>query len=219
MALLYLVPRWFFGFDVFLELVFALVTLGVSLYSLRIYYLSGQRECKVFGAGFLLISFAYLIWSGLNLFISARFGDGARELSFEQITYLGTMGVYAYVLFFTLGLATLAYMTLGSKRQLTYVLVATLSVLAIVFSSYKALAFYFISSFLLLFVVMYYVDLYRTTRRNSNFFVLVAFVLLFLGTVDFIFAALHNVHYVIGHILSLIGYGFILVSFISTLRS
>lgn len=219
MALLYLVPKWFFGFDVFLELVFALVTLGVSLYSFRIYYLSGQRECKVFGAGFLLISFAYLVWSGLNLFIASRFADGARKLSFEQITHLGSLGVYAYVLFFIWGIATLAYMTLGTRKQMTYVLIATLSALAIVFSAYKALAFYFVSSFLLLFVVMYYVQVYRQTRRNSNFFVLIAFVLLFLGTVDFIFAALNNLHYVIGHILYLVGYGFILISFISSLRS
>lgn len=219
MGFLYLVPHWFFGFDIFLEFIFALVTLGVALYSLRIYSLSGQNECRVFGAGFIFISLAHFLWAGVNLFIASRVSEGRLVLSLDQLSVLGALGVYSYVLLSTVGFATLAYMTLGSRKQRTYVLICTLSLLAIVFSQYKALAFYFVSSFLLLFVVAYYIDVYRSTHKTSNFLVLFATIFIFLGTVDFIFATLQEVHYVIGHILYLFGYALILISFISTLRS
>ena len=218
MSQLYLVPRWFFGVDVVLEIIFGIVTLLVALYSFHIYRLCYQRECRLLGFGFLSISLSYFLWSFINLFITSRLNDGSFALNLEPLSRLGLFGVYAHILLLTLGLATLAYTTLKSGSYRSYSLFATLPLLVIIFSAQKALAFYFVSSFLLLYLVLHYGIEYRNARRQTTFLLFLAFILIFVGNVSFTFSTLQNIHYVIGHLLELVGYVFILSSFLITLN-
>lgn len=216
---LYLIPKWFFGYDIALEFVFGIVSLLIALYSIHIYRLSGQRECKVFGMGFLSLALGYFSWAFINLYVVSHLVGETFELSIDNLGFIGAIGVYSYVLFSLLGLATLAYMTVGSRKQRAYILIVTLSILSIIFASSKPLAFYFVSSFLLLFVVSHYFYAFSRARTHGTFLSLVAFVFIFLGNIDFIFATLHDVHYVFGHVLQLIGYLLAFVGLVSTMRT
>ncbi len=217
MAQLYLIPQWFFGVDIALEIIFGLITLSVALYSLHIYRLSYQRECKLLALGFASISLAYFVWSFINLFIVSNLADGTRALTLGSLSFLGSLGVYGHILLLTLGFATLAYMTLDVRGYRSYALFVTLPLLVIIFSAYKALAFYFILSFLVFYLVIHYVLEYSRKRRQTTLLLLVAFILILIGNVSFTFAAIRQVHYVIGHALELAGYLLVLASFIITL--
>ncbi len=218
MSQIYLVPQWFFGYGIFLELFFALITLSVAAYSWYIYRLCAQKECRLFAVGFGFISMAYFFWAGINFYVTSTFDPSTLVLSLSNLNALGSLGVYAHVFLFILGLVTLAYMTFDGSSLRNYTLLATLSLVAIIFSEQKAIAFYFVSSLLLSFVVFYYGAKYYHSRRGTNLLVFLAFFFLFLGNVDFIFAAIDHVHYVVGHILQLLGYAFILLNFLLTLR-
>jgi len=218
MTQLYIIPRWFFGIDVAFEIIFGLVALVVALYCLHVYRLCYQRECRLFGFGFVSISLAYFLWSFINVFIVSRLTEGNLVLNLESLSRLGALGVYGHILLLTLGLATLAYTTLRVGGYRSYLLFATLPLLVIIFSFQKALAFYFVSSFLLLFVVIHYWIEYRRVRKQTTFLLLAAFIFILIGNLSFTLAAWQNINYVTGHALELAGYVLILISFIITLK-
>lgn len=218
MSQLYFIPHWFFGYDIALEVIFALVTLGVALYSLYVYKLSAQRECKVFGLAFISISLAYFLWAGVNLFITARLNDTTRIIPLNELSALGFVGVYGHMLLLLLGWATLAYSTLNTRGYRAYSLFVSLPLILLIFSAPKAVSFYFTSSLLLLYVVFHYVAEYKRTEKMNTFLVLLGFIFLFLGNLDFTFASVQHVNYVIGHVLHFIAYMLILASLIKTVR-
>lgn len=213
MAHFYLVPTWFFGFDIALQLFFAAVTLFIAVYSFKMYSYSCQRECKYFGVAFSFFFAAYLIWAAINFFISGLLNDAERGISLGTLSLYGNFGVYSYVALSLLGLSTLVYMTFRSAPLRLFSLIASLSLVTLIFSDYKAIAFYFISSFLLLFVFLYYFREYKQNARGTTLLVFFAFMFLFLGTLDFTLAAVRSVHYVVGHLFYLVAYLCMALSF------
>ena len=112
MSGLYIIPRWFFGFDVVLELLFGVATLAVALYAFRIYSISRERQCQTLGVGFLSISLAYFVWAGVSLLLIIENSTGS--VSLEQLTRTGLVGVFSYVFLSLIGLSVLVYMTFPS---------------------------------------------------------------------------------------------------------
>lgn len=219
MTQFYLVPRWFFGYDIALEIIFGVITLLLALYSFRIYRLSTLRESRVLGWGFLSMSLGYFAWSALNLYVTSRLNASGLDISLQHLFSIASLGVSAHIFFLVMGSATLAYMALSGRSNLLYSTLLTLSLLIIVFAFNKALAFYFVSSFLLFLVLIHYVSVYRRRHHPGTLLLLFAFFFIFAGNVVFIFATLHAFPYVIGHLLQLLGYLLALVSLISILRS
>lgn len=206
MTQFYLVPTWFFGFDIALQLFFAAVTFFIALHSLKMYHYSGQKECKYFGIAFSFFCAAYVIWALVNFSVSGLLNGVERSVSFETLNIYGSMGVYSYVGLFLLGLSTLVYMTLRDAPLKIFSLIASLSLIGLIFSEQKALTFYFLGSFMLFFVFMHYFKEYKRNGRGTTLLVLFAFMFLFLGTLDFTLAAVNHVHYVGGHLFYLIAY-------------
>lgn len=218
MVQFYLVPSWFFGFGVALEFLFGLVTLAVALYSFKIYKYSQQRELKIFGLGFLLMSLAYFMWAAISWYVPNRLQTSTQVVELADLNSLVAFGVYVHVFFFILGLVTLAYVTLNAKSQRVYTLIAGLCFATILFSSQKIVSFYFVSSLLFFYILVYYGLGYMQGRKLRSGLTLLAFAFLFLGTVDFTFSAVNHVHYIVGHVLYFVGYLLILVSLVSALR-
>lgn len=219
MPQLYFVPRWFFGYDIALEILFGIITLFVALYSFKMYRLSAQRESRILGIGFLCMSLGYFSWSFFNLYLSSYLSHSIGPISLTSLSLAGSVAVYAYVAFFVVGCATLAYMTLPVRSDRVYVTLLTLSLLIIVFANQKALAFYFVSSYFLLLVLFHFFKTYYQYRHSGAFLMFVAFTFIFLGNVDFIFATLHEVHYFVGHVLHFIGYTITIITLLLLLRS
>lgn len=175
-----------------------------------------QRECKLFGWSFLALAFSYFSWAFVSWYVPARLSAREGVISLTGFTTLVTLGVYAHVLLFLLGLVTLTYLTLGIKSQRTYTLLVSVVLIVLIFSSHKIIAFYFVSSLLLFYILIYYGSQYWHGRHN--FLVVIAFVFLFFGTLDFTLSAINDIHYVVGHMLYLVGYLFILANFILMAR-
>lgn len=206
-------PTWFFGFDIALQLFFAIVTLFIAIYSFKMYSYSDQRECKYFGIAFSFFFAAYLIWALVNFSVSGLLNDFERGISFDRLSLYGSFGVYSYVALFLLGLSTLVYMTFRNAPLRLFSVIASLSFIGLIFSEYKALTFYFISSFMLFFVFLHYFREYKRNSRGTTLLVFFAFMFLFLGTLDFTLATANRVHYVVGHTLYLVAYLCMALSF------
>lgn len=215
----YIVPRWFFGFDIALELLFAAVTFFVALYALYMYRLSAERECKLLGLGFISISLSYVVWGALNFFLLTSLSDSSRVLIIERLDLFGFFILYSHVLLMLLGLATLAYLTFKVKSYRVYSLFVSLPLILVFFSKHAALAFYFASSLLLFYIMIHYFIRYSVVKKATTGLVFGGFIFLFFGALGFTFATLLNGSYVAGHILQLLGYLFILFGFIKTVKS
>src|SRR3989338_227170 len=116
--ILYCSPRWFYGYDIILEIVFAIITFAVAMYSFRIYRLSGQRDSRLFGFAFLLISASYSLWAILNGFAVSQLESARTILELERANIWRYLGIYAHILFFLGGMSTLTYMTFKNKNLL-----------------------------------------------------------------------------------------------------
>jgi len=221
MAHLYLVPNWFFGISIFLELLFAVVTIAVAYYSYKIYKLSGQRETKIFSLAFLFIAVSYILWACINFFIAAQLNQNLRALDFQEIGRiigLNQFAIYAFFVFFIIGLITLTYTTLKINNRRTYILIILTSLLGLFLSCNVSLTFYLLSSVLLFLISGYYYEEYQLRKNKKTLITLVAFTCLFFGNLNFIFTANNYVYYVIGHILKLAAYGLILFNLVSIFK-
>ena len=219
MVHVYLTPTWFFGLDVIFAIIFAVITLIVSLYSFKIYKLSGQKSSKLFGEAFLLFSISYFIQSILNFAIISQLGENICEaVKIQSVTTLAFVGTYIHFIFFITGLVMLTFMTLKIKSQKTYFLILLISLSSLLISANKVYWFYTLSSLLLMFIVIHYHNNYSNNPRFRSLLVLIAFCFLFIGHIHFIFSTNYALFYALGHILELVAYVLILINLLLILK-
>lgn len=213
-----IVPRWFMGYNVILEMMFFAITLLVGAYALRIYKLSGQRQSKLFGISFLMISFAYLIQSILNFAAAQSMAKGCNMQSMTLMHSLSNAGIYFHIILFTAGLVTIAFMTLRIKDAKAYLLFLAVILGALTFGSNPIYLYYVISSMLLVYISFYYLRNYLQGRKANALIVLAAFMFLLFGKIHFIFSINHGAFYVAGHLLELVAYSLVLINLLTVVR-
>ena len=219
MVNIFLTPRWIFGYDILLELAFALVTLFVRIYAFKVYRLTMQKQLKLFGIAFMFISISYFIQSYTNFAIISEIGENAGKiLDTIEIGTLNSIGLYAHMLFFITGLVTLAYMSMRIDSIKTYTLLIILTIASLLFNPYLLYMFYILSSVLLVYIVAYYLFNYLKKRQHNTLLVLIAFVFLLFGSIHFSFSVNHSLYYAIAHILGLVAYMLILINLIRVIR-
>ena len=203
-----------------LELIFAFITLIVALYAFKVYKISGQPQSKLFSIAFIFFSISYFMQSLLNFVIISKFENSAYDvMNIHKILVLNSWGIYLHMVFFLIGLITLVYMTLKINSPKTYLLILLISFFSLVVSLNKLYWFYFLSSFLLIFIVIHYTLNFSKHRQVKTLLVLSAFIFLLFGHIHFIFAVNHALFYALGHVFELIAYIFILINLILVLKN
>lgn len=212
-------PDWFIGYDVFLELAFAVITLIVSLYAFKVYRIAEHKRTELFGIAFLLISISYFLQSFLNMAILSNFNNNiCSALNINNLISLNYVEFHIHIVFFLLGLLTLAYMTLKISSKKAYILMATMLFLTVFLSPDHLIAFYFLSTVLLLFISIQYLLNYINNREHKTLLVLLGFLFLLFGSIHFLLSVNHAIFYVISHILELVAYTLILINLILVVK-
>ena len=206
MAFFYRAPSWFLGWDIGLELLFGIITAIVAYFSLKIYNLCEERECRTLGIAFSSISISYFIWSLVNLFALLQLEQGVTLFELRNISTIMIAAVYAHVVFFILGLSALVYMGFSERNHRLYTLLASISIVVVFLGAKLGLAFNFISALLLLYIVIDYSDRVKRHKNNQTWLVLVAFTFLFAARASFVFSIVNPAVYVLDHFMELIGY-------------
>lgn len=205
MSHLYLVPNWFFIYSLLFEVVFAVAAGLVSYFSFKVYSVSKQREIKLFGIGFMFISASYLIWLLMNLSLLKYFTSSILILELDTLVLISAFEVYAHMTLFIVGLLTIVYATFKTDNKRAYSLLIILTMVSVLASCNKAVAFYLVASILLLYIIMHYLYNYLNDKNSKVLMVLIAFCLLFLSHAHFIFAT-NAIYYVLGHVFELMAY-------------
>jgi hypothetical protein len=215
MTHLYLVPNWFFGFDIGLEILFGIITLAVALSAWRIYKISEEKSMKNFGTGFLFVALSYIAWAIVNLSLFFQVHQGPMGIPPMDFVIIGSLGIYAHMLLLAIGLITLVYATLGSSSLKTYYLMLGLGLVAVVASLDKIATFRIISVFLISYIVYHFFLQWREHKNKNLFYTFIAFTLLLLSNLDFAFFGNYYSSYVIGHFLEFFAYLIILKNLIT----
>jgi len=202
MALILYGPSWFYGYDSIFAFVFVIITILVSLLSLRAYNFTGDKKYKFFSLSFLLISVANLVFwfftSLLVLHVSPQLSAliGIFDFPFLAYTFLSLM---AYMILLIIALK------IDSKKIM--LLLMSLSFLFVIFSKQNFLKFH-ITAFLLLFFLSY--QFYTNYLENKKINAKVVFTSFYLLTCSEIFyiATVYssNIFYVVAQALQLIAY-------------
>jgi hypothetical protein len=216
----YFMPAWFLGYNVALHLVFAIITLLVSIFAFRIHRLSGQRQPKLFATAFLFISLAFFIEATLNFLILHKINENiSLALKIISVSNLNLIILNAHLILFTVGLMTLAYMTFRIKSAKAYSLLLIINLVALFLAS-NPLLFYYITSFILLvYIFIHYLLNYLSKKRINSLLVFIAFVLLSLSNIPILFSVMHHeIFYAVGHFIELFAYLLILINLILVLK-
>ena len=192
----------------------------VSVFSFRIYKLSGQRSSRLFAFSFLCFSLAYFIESFMNSLILFKITqDISIGLKIFSINIINLIILNFHLILFTIGLVTLAYMTFRIRSQKTYSLLLILSLISLFLASDPLQFYYIIAIVLLIYISLYYLLNYLDKKKINNLFMLMAFILLSIGNIPIFFSILnHETYYVVGHFVELIAYLFILANLIMVQR-
>ena len=214
MSLTYLAPSWFFGYDVALELLFAVIALMVSIFAFKMYKATNQKQIKLFGISFAFISISYFIQSIFNYLIITKANENVcRAFKIQSIAWFDAVGLYAHILFMTVGLAILAYMTFKTeKTRILWLMMAT-SLLGIFLSINTLYMFFLFSTIYLVLLSWHFITNYLQNKQKKTLLIAVAFLFMLFGSVHFLVAVNHQLFYAIGHVLELVAYLLIFLNF------
>jgi len=228
MSSIYFVPSWFVGTSAILEFFFFTIALIISFYANKIYTLTKQKEHKFFSIGFLLISLSYLVLLFLNLFFLTKRNNRIFIVEINQIISLTNLIFFLYSVLFIMGLVTLVYMAFELKNAKLYVLLTLLGIVPILFSTSRNWLLYPISAVFLLFLSIYFLERYYETGKTKTLISFIAFVLLLLTRVEFVFASKNlpfflfekcDMHFIIAHLIESIAYLLLLFNLINILKN
>lgn len=214
MANIYTIPNWFFGYDIALEILFAIITLSVAFYAWKLYSVSKEREFGLMSVAFTFIGLSFLAWSMINTFLVEELNDTTRILILKDITIFSVLGIYSHILLFMCGLITLFHMTVKRGSDKAYALMIAISILGIMFAMNKTVAVYSFSSLILLFIVYYYARNYLENRNVGSLAILCSFGLLLIASILMLFS-----NYAFCHIFEFVAFSTILVTLISVLKN
>ncbi len=219
MVLISLSPKWFYGYDIALEMLFFVTSVIVALLAFKIYKKSAQKSVGLFGVSFSLIGIAYLIQSLLNFLILSKANEGiSLHLKMHSIAAFNNLGMLVHVFFMTVGLSILTYITFKQNgTRLLWLLIFT-SLSAVYFSKNSLYMFYVFSSIFLVFVSWYFVQNYLNNKKLQTLLIAIAFLFLLSGHLHFLFSIKHQLFYALGHILELVAYVLILINYYMVLK-
>lgn len=230
---LFFTPGWFNGYDLLFSSVGLVVALLIAAYSWRIYRFNRENRFMYFSLAFLLVSvsLAFKIFTSGVLYYYP-----VRETVYQVIGPAAGPGLkysalfYRAGFFFQMASMLLAWLVIflvsqKSRARLTKFyevsqigLFMYLLLLVSVISNFDYKVFYLTCSVLLSLVVLNYYKNYITTRKSSALKVMAAFLFILAGNLISIFVFLQNGTYVVGEVLTLVGFLILLQTYRQVMR-
>jgi len=230
---LFFTPGWFNGYDLLFNSVGLVVALLIAAYSWRVYKFNRENRFMYFSLAFLLvsISLAFKIFTSGVLYYFP-----VRETVYQVIGPAAGPGLRYSALFYRAGFffqmasmlgawLVIFFVSQKSRARLTKFyelsqigLFVYLLLLISVISNFKYVVFYLTSSVLLSLIVLNYYKNYITTKKNSALKVMAAFLFILAGNLISVFLFLQNGSYVVGEILTLVGFLILLQTYRQVVR-
>ena len=216
-------PQWFYGYDIIFELLGILVTGLIGLYSLKLFRFSKERAYKYFGLSFLAfaVSFAAKIATNFVLYYQHTVKTTLQEVIvkhnlLQKSNILLQAGYDVHRFLLLLGLLGIYWIVSKSaENEHRWLFLYMLFVIAL-FSFNTYYVFHLTAAFLLLFITkhLHRVAMRRKAPRTAKLNVL-AFALLLLSQLVFVFVWANKAIYVVAELVQLAGFVVFLISILN----
>ena len=213
-------PIWFLNADLIIEFISLLIALLIGIFSHRAFKFTNERKYFYFAIAFYLIAASF----GIEMLATWLSCSQFRQVVFQNVTIIQykinsvqtiyALGSFLHRFFMLTGLLILTTLCLKIKTNKTRILLLFFIFISTWFSRETYFIFHLIAAFLLLYISLsFYANHYRKQTKNS-FLVSLAFALMFVSQLIFIFVLLDQTLYVAGVIVQIIGYLFLLLTYL-----
>ena len=214
----------YYGVDSLVEVLIIIVSLIIAYNSRKIYKLINDKSYKYFSYAFLAItlSFIFKILSNLTIvhrvrIVTANFVyTGLAQMQYIQLVKF--LSYIAFKSFNILGFLLLFLVITKTEDKEKAFLFFYLGVISVLFSIYFDFVFHLTSIVILLFLVIHYYDNHKKVNNKNSKIVLIAFSIILLANLFFVFSEVHSLFYLIGEVLLLFGYMSLLINQIKIMR-
>jgi hypothetical protein len=207
-------PHWFSTPEIVIHVVFALVTFFIAYRAYKIYRMCEHKPTGIFSLAFLGLSASYMLQALLGFLIlnNVHSQDILGLISTVSTIPLSMIATVLHVSALTTALVLLAYVTLKERGVKIFLLLFSITTVALLLAQEKGMAFFLITGILLLFITAQHVQRFIRKPNRAKLFVSAGFGLLFLGQLLLAIAYKLCGVYVAGLLIILLGYIFLLRS-------
>jgi len=220
-------PPGFYGKDIVIDVLSAVVVLLIGIYSFRNFLLDKENKKHLFlSAAFMLLGLSFIVkimtnvmthyegLTGKQWFISIM---GAQLT--ETYSVLTAIGFLLYATLTLFGFY-LAY-ALSSKDRLSmnYVIIAYFILVTTYFTRFNYFLIYLTAFVFIISLTRRYLVSYLETKYRNTLMLMISFALISISQLVFIFTISNHALYVAAEIIQLVGYLFLLYTFIMVLRN
>ena len=231
---LFSTPGWFNGWDIVIESFGFIVALFIALFSWRIYRLHKENRFAYFSLAFILVALGLLVKAGTS---SILYFTPVRDVAADVLRPVAGAGLKFSYLWYRSGFLLHMIPMLGAWLLLFFIsqksrarlhkfhevtqmaLFIYLILLISIVANFKYFVFYLTSSVLLALIVLnYYKHALNLPKKTNSLLVMLAFLLILLGNLFFVFVFLQNGLYVIGELFQLVGFLLLLYVYSTVIR-
>ena len=208
----------FYGIDSLIEFLIIIVAAIVSLYSHKIYKIVKDQNYRFFSWAFLLIavSFVFKILSNFTILNRVKIqGINFVYTVLSQPSYMPLVDFVTFTLykiFYLLGFLILFLILTKTDKKDKIFLFIYLSIIAILFSIYLNFIFHITLLLILLFLTLHFYQNHKNHKTTNSMLVFVAFLIILIAHLSFVFSDMRSLFYMIGEGLLLIAFLCLLIN-------
>ena len=217
-------PKWFWGKDIFIDSISALVLILIAVFVTRYYRINRSRNYLYFAVSFYLIALSFLskILINFTVYYQVLHTQIVGSIQYTQIILksseiLSISGLFFYRLLTLIGLFTL-YSIYEKQSKANILLMAYFIVMSVFFSKEEYYLFYILSFIFLGIISNRYYQNYRNNKKKETGMLAASFAIIALSQVLFVFINFTTHLYVAGEAMQLVGYIILFVTFVSVLK-
>jgi|TARA_B100001971_G_C18214636_1_gene552975 hypothetical protein len=213
-------PQWFFGYDAAIDIISIIVVGLIAWYAFKIFKFSDRKKDKYFALSWLSIALAFLAKIAMNLVI---YYPKANEVAYAGVNvvvqYTGqsrmlyVFGFAFYRFLFLMGLLGIYYLVTKEQNRYNILMTILLAIMIILFSGSQYFVFHLFAAIILAGTVYNYLWHYRKNKNVVRQNVGWGFAGLLASQVLFVLTAVHDVFYVAGQVVQLVGFLFLSFTF------
>lgn len=214
----------FYGIDSLVEFLIILVSLIIAYHSNKIYNLIKDKQYRYFSFAFLAIAISFIFKILSNLTIGYRVVIERANFIFViwyELQYMQLINFLSFIFYKTfhvIGFLMLFFIVTKTRDKEKIFLFIYFSIIAIFLSIYFNFIFHLTLIFILFFLTHHFYENYTRKKSLNTKLVFIAFLLILLGQIFFIFEDAYTLFYLVGEILLLIGFLFLLINQIKLKR-
>jgi hypothetical protein len=225
MAHLVYSPVWFYGKDIFIDIVSVLVLLLISFFTLQYYRINTKNKNYLYltiSFFVLAVSFVFKILTNFTIYYhvleTMRFGSVTLTyLSMEPTNILHFIGFTSYRLLTLAGLSGIYFTYQKNRCCSNFILVGLLVLIVAYFSSVAYHTFHLVSLIFMFFITLEFYKNYKKSRNETAKLALYSFAIITSSHLFHMLVTFNLWLYVVGELIQLAGYITLLITFILVL--